>query len=218
MRLNRIALIAVTAAAAMAGLSAPSVAQDRVTESRDLSDFDSIELRGAADLTIRTGEAFAVTIEARDGTLERLDTRVRDGRLVIDLDTAGHWNARRDDLDITIGLPALKDLTVDGAADVDLTAPAANALAITINGAADVAGRGSCDTFAVTINGAGDIDMQALECKSVAVTINGAGDATVYASASVDAAINGVGDIDVYGNPKTVSRSSGMLGSISIHQ
>ena len=171
------------------------------TEDRDVDAFTEIEIDGAMELIVQVGGSQSVTIETEDeDDLDRVETEVRRGRLVID-QRGRHWD---NELTVRITVPSLNGLFVDGAAEAELTGLNAEDFVLRIAGAADVFMSGTCGSVEYRIDGAGDVDAEEFECRNVEILVNGAGDLDVYASESIEATLNGVGDVKVYGNPTSV--------------
>jgi len=186
-----------------------------ISQTRDVQDFDRVELRGSYDMQLTAGEDYALKLTGDEALLKRVKTRVGEGRLVIGPEE-GTSQRTLEDLELLLGLPALAGLTVNGAADANLQKIDSEGLDLVINGAGRIKADGRCGRLNVTTNGAGDVDTKALRCKEVKVTINGAGDTTVYASEAVESVISGVGDVVVYGEPSKVEESKSGFGSLSI--
>ncbi len=202
--------------AALFALAWPAAGQDRAEERRDLPALDEIEIQGGLDLRVSQGEPQSVVISGRADYVPDVETSVEDGRLIIDMEGRRRWNNA--DIHVTITLPNLSLLEVNGAIDGDLTGLDVADLKIIVNGAGDIDADGRCNTLSVELNGAADIDAEELRCAEVAVQINGAGNATVFAAERIDAEVNGVGNIDVMGNPGQVSTSKSLLSNITIHK
>lgn len=189
---------------------------DRVVQTRDLTAFTRIEVRGAIDLELTAGESQSVQIEADEDRIEYVTTKVSGDTLIIDMEDRGKrfWNDSN--VDVTINMQTLRAIDVHGAVDGDFENIDSDELLIDIRGAADVDIEGTCGTLTIDMKGAADIEAEDLKCENVEVGVKGAGSASVYASESIDADVAGVASISVYGNPKNVKKNSGGFASISI--
>ena len=204
-----------TALAALLGTTmfvSSSLADDEATDSRDLDEFTRIVIEGAMDLVIEVGGSQSVEITTDEDYLSRVETHVDEDTLYISQE--GRWRNR--EIDIEISVRSLDAITLEGAADIDVTGIDSDMFELEIDGAGDITLEGSCDTVSIEINGAGDIDAGDLKCKRVYVTINGAGDVDAYASESVEAELNGVGDITICGDPSSVRPRIHGLGSFKV--
>jgi len=210
-----VALAAAVAPEGKRGSGSLELSGKIVTQSRNVQDFDEIVLHGSYEFELTAGEEYAVKLTGDQALLERVRTRVTDGRL--EIGPKGD-TARNDlkDLQLSVKLPALATFTVNGAADADLKQIDSDTLTLIINGAGRIVAAGRCGRLSVTTNGAGDVNARELRCEEAAVAINGAGDTTVYAAKRVTTTIAGVGDIVVYGDPQSVQRSEAGFGSVKI--
>jgi hypothetical protein len=58
-----------------------------ITESREVSDFDRVEFALFGELTLTQGETESLTIEAEDNVMAKIQSEVKNGTLLIGLDT-----------------------------------------------------------------------------------------------------------------------------------
>ena len=196
--------------------AAPAAAADSGSEVRNLAGFDRIRIDGGADLNVRVGESFSVTVASDDAEyLPSIETDVRGDTLVIDTKNRRRW--RNPDVEVTIMMPAFRGLQVSGATDASISDVDGGDVDISVSGAADLTIDGTCGKLDLHVSGAGDISARDLKCRSAYVRLSGAGDADVFASEDADIAISGVGDVEVYGSPKNVRKKGTFLGSIEIH-
>lgn len=170
-----------------------------VTEkSMDLKDFSSIVVNGSSDMKLCQGDAFSVVVTANEEVFQYLDYRVEDGKLI--LSTKDNVQIRAEKHELTVTLPCLESLQVNGAADVEIPDGYVSGkdLTIVVNGAGDFDFESvAVPSISFTLNGAGDIDAKGLDVEKVAVTVNGAGD-IVLAGRATEAVISvhGAGDVD----------------------
>lgn len=169
-----------------------------VEKSFDLSGFNALEVNGHADLTFRQADAFSVVVKANEDAYEYLDYRVENGTLV--LGTKDNATLMTTELDVAVSLPVLTRLTVNGAADVELSGSykSEKALTVQVNGAGDFELNGlSVPSLTITLNGAGDIEAQNLDVEKLSVTVNGAGDLVLSGKAAqASVSVHGAGDVD----------------------
>ncbi len=164
----------------------------------EITGFNSIVVQGAADLFLIQQAECEVTVRANEEVFQYLDYQVVDGTLYIQ--NKDRVNITADTYDITIGLPSLTAITVNGAADVKWKSPYTSEkdMAIKVNGAGDLElGGVSVPALSIVVNGAGDVDAASLDVDTLAITVNGAGD--VLVSGVSDTAffkVNGAGMVD----------------------
>ena len=164
----------------------------------ELTGFNNIVVQGAADIFLTQQPECEVTVRANQEVFQHLDYKVVDGTLYIQ--NKEKVNIMADTYDITIGIPSLSAITVNGAADVKWMSPytSESDMAIKVNGAGDLELGGiSVPALSIVVNGAGDVDAASLDVDTLAVTVNGAGD--VLVSGVSDVAffkVNGAGMVD----------------------
>ncbi len=190
---------------------------DTISQDRALERFTKIRIKGALELKLVAGKDQKVTVTTEESHMKNVETYVRGDTLVIDMsdrERRSFW----DDVDVnmTIHMQSFEGIEVMGAVDADIQGVESDQLDIDIKGAADIDIEGHCGTLDLEVNGAGDVSARNLECEIAEVDIRGAGNASVYASKSVDADVAGVANISIYGQPKTVRKNVGGLGSINI--
>ncbi|MGI9657786.1 MAG: head GIN domain-containing protein [Gaiellaceae bacterium] len=181
------------------------------SEAREVESFTKVESDGAADIVVSIGEPQSVMVETDDNLLALLETDVRGDTLRIRFrdrvrSTAG--------LDVAITVPALEDVTINGAADVEIEGASGGNLGFTINGAASIYATGKVDRVDVDINGAGDVQLFELVAETVDISISGNGDVEVHATRSLSARLSGSGQVVYDGDPAEVDTSVTGSGSI----
>ena len=167
-------LAALGAAAALAGCdSGPPVSQ-----TRDLGGFTRLEVSGDLSLDIRLFNRPdpGVRITAGTKAIDRIKTEVvgdvlrvstKSRGLTIGPDPLG-------DVQISLGIPALLALRVDGQADVDLSGLSAK-------------------SFELRVDGSGDADLRV--ARSLELIVEGSGDVTYRGRPSVSSRLEGSGNV-----------------------
>ena len=198
---------------------APGLARnkDEATETRDLSVFSKIVIKGSADVNVEVGGAQNVAVTTESDYLARVETEVRNKTLYISQE-GKRW--RNVDVTLDVKVPTLNGVKVQGSGDFDITNLDSDAFDVTIKGSGDVnvSGNsnsydveidgsgdvtlsGGCSSMVVDINGSGDVDAKDLKCEEVDLTVDGSGDTDVYASKSLIVDMEGSGDVTIYGDP-----------------
>lgn len=206
------------------------------TETRQVSEFDSIVVQYPAKITIQQGESESVTIQADDNLLPQLKTEVRNGTLYFE-SSEKNWGERVSSTEpvvVTITVVELGrvqiltagtmlidslqtdslEISVSGAGVVTLTDLDAGSLEFGLSGAGNVNAEGVVEILQLRISGLGSFNGGDLHSQDAEVRISGAGSATVWVEDELDANISGAGSIDYYGSPEVSKRISG-VGSIS---
>lgn len=189
-----------------------------VTRTFEFADFEAVTINGGADIDLFQGD-FKVSVKANEEVYDYLDYEVIDGVLVIK--TKDNLGIRSEEYDITVSLPFLTALTVNGAGEVEIVNgyTSDKDMDITINGAADIDITGiTVPSLDVVVNGAGDIDVNDMNVETLSVIISGAGDVDLSGKAgSATLSVSGAGDIDARGLECTdVKTSKSGLASIRL--
>jgi len=205
-----------------------------ITESREISGFDSIEVDYPAQVFISQGSVESVKIEAEDNVLPGLQSRVRNNKLEIFYEADPGERVRpTETVKITIVVKDLKDVefnsagelavegletdelevSLSGAGNLELETISVDSLAVSLSGAGNMTASGTADTLRLTISGLGDFKGPDLHGQSANVNISGAGSATVWAEDELDASISGAGSVNYYGEAHVTKHISG-VGSV----
>jgi hypothetical protein len=213
----------------------------KVTETREVAEFDRIQVKGVGRVFIQQGGEQSVTVEADDQIIKRITTEVLERKLVFDV--GRDWMERlvqpmveflsSREIVLRVTLRELKSLEILGACDLEAKNVRTDDFDLKMSGASSVkvldlnanridaempgAGRvvvtGKCDEQTVTMTGAGQFDAARLETKNTKVALTGVGNATVWARENLEVSVTGVGSIEYYGNPH-VKQSTAMLGVV----
>ena len=205
------------------------------TETRSPADFNVVELRYPAEVTIRQGSKQSVEIQAEDNLVPQITTEVRGGRLIIRNDEVD-WAARVEPtkpVKITINVKNLNELDFSGAGTVSLEGLKSDRLKVVLSGAGEIklgkldlkslegvlsgAGNikadGRADHVQLIISGLGNFESPDLESLSASIRISGSGNATLRVQDELNASVSGAGSIRYYGSPKITQQISG-AGSV----
>ena len=187
---------------------------DVASESRDVSGFDEVELRGVGNLSIRQTGAESLTVKAQEDVLPKIRTEVEDGgRLVIGPEP-GASISTSEPIDYELTVEDLHALKVSGAGNVEAEDIDTDELAVAIGGSGDVKICGSAGSQEIDISGSGDYRARHLESEEVKVDVGGAGSAVVNASEVLDAKVGGAGSVEYVGDP-TVHKDVSGAGEVS---
>jgi hypothetical protein len=184
-------------------------------ESRNVSGFDGIELRGVGDLIIRQTGRESLTVEAEKDVLPEITTRVVEGRLIIGSGSNPAVHTTRP-INFYVTVKDLNSLAVLGTANAAATGIETDSLTVTIDGAGNVRMGGQADEQAVAISGTSNYLAQNLQSRDAKIAVAGAGSAVVNVKEKLDAEISGVGSIEYVGHPRVQQTVSG-AGHVSEH-
>jgi hypothetical protein len=191
------------------------ISNNIVEESRDVSGFEEVELRGAGNLSIEQTGSESLTVEAEEDVLPRLKTEVVNDRLIIGPkpDTTIHTTAP---INYKLTVEALDALEVSGSGDVEAEGIKTDRLAVTIGGAGKLMIGGEAEEQDIDISGSGAYWAEGLDSKVVKIGVSGSGSAIVNASEELDANVSGAGSVEYVGDP-TVEQNTSVAGRVSKH-
>jgi hypothetical protein len=201
-------LVAVAALALTACDNGPPV-----TQTRDLGGFTRLEVSGDLSLDVRLFNRPdpGVRITAGSKSIDRIKTQVvgdvlrvstRSRGLTIGPDPLG-------DVEISLGVPVLLALRVDGQADVTLSGLSAKSFELRVNGSGDVQARGRVDDLEMEVDGSAETDLKGLATQNASVRIDGSGDSQLRVARSLELIVEGSGDVSYFGRPSVSSRLEG---------
>ena len=183
------------------------------SESRDVSGFDEVELRGLGNLAIEQTGGESLTVEAEEDVLPKLAAEVVNGRLIIG-PKPGTTVRTSEPINFKLTVENLNALEVSGSGDVEAEGIETDRLAVTVGGAGNVKAGGEADEQEVNISGSGVYRAEELESREAKVSVSGAGSAIVNASEELDAVVGGTGSVEYVGDPKVEQdvSAAGRLG------
>jgi hypothetical protein len=184
-----------------------------VTETRPFTTFTRLEVSGDLDLQVRLFNRPdpGVRITAGERAIDRITTELERNTLKIGTKSRG-LTIGPDPLgpvSISLGVPALVGLQVDGPADVLLTGLSAKTFELRVDGSGDVAARGRVDDLELEVDGSADSDLADLSTQTAQVRIDGSGDTELRVARSLELVVEGSGDVTYYGRPAVSSRLEG---------
>lgn len=201
---------------------------DLITETRQVSNFDSIVLNGSGDVIITQGGSESLTIETDDNVMGHVTAEVEGRTLKLGF-KPGVNIISYTRLVFNVGVDDLTGLSISGSGDIESDMLETDRLDAKISGSGDIqiadlttgevnaeiSGSGEIDLVGdiaaqdVRISGSGNYLAGDVCSGSVRVSISGSGDATVCATETLDANISGSGSVNYYGRPSVNSSSSG---------
>ena len=184
-------------------------------ESRNVSGFGEVELRGVGNLSIEQTGSESLTIEAEEDVIPKLTTRVVDNRLIIGAkpNTIIHTT---EPINYKLTVEDLRSLEVLGSANVEAENISTHRLAVTISGTGNVKAGGEADEQEIGILGSSTYRAEDLESREVKINVAGAGSALVNVREELEAEISGVGSVEYIGDP-TVKQDVIGAGQVRQH-
>ncbi|MCI0751386.1 MAG: DUF2807 domain-containing protein [Flammeovirgaceae bacterium] len=184
-------------------LSLPVWSQKK--ETRNVSGYNEISFRVPGKLYLKQGNAEKVELEGKAETLEKIETRVEGGKLIIgSKENWFNWNWGDDDKIIAyIMIKNVEGLSVSGSGDlIAQTVLTGNDMELKVSGSGslkaevEVTGKIEAD-----VSGSGDLEVRG-KCKNIDSSVSGSGDVTA------NLAIAGDADFNVSGSGKIIASGS----------
>lgn len=185
-----------------------------VSETRNVSGFSSIELRGSADVTATIGSAESVTVKGDDNIVPLITTTVSNGALIIETKPLTNINVSNP-IQVSVTMKLLQGITLSGSGNINVSGMDGGDLSIDLPGSGDITVKGTADNLTLNLLGSGNIVCDELKASSATITLNGSGNIDVFVSDSLDANIRGSGTIHYAGNPAQVHKNVTGSGSIT---
>ena len=207
-----------------------------ITETRQVSDFNKVQLDGAGTLTIVKDDSESLQIEADDNILPVLTSDVTGNTLVLGIEE--NWWQKAviptQAINYVLTVTDLSDITINGTADLYLDGFETDSLTIEINGAGSITVSdltandfeveingtanselsGAVGDLSIKVNGMGNVKAGDLQASTADIEINGLGNGTIWVTDSLSVSISGGGDLSYYGFP-TVSQDISGAGDIT---
>jgi hypothetical protein len=206
--------------AAVLGAASPAFAHDtwgngkKVTQPREVGEFEALRLEGSLDVVFTVGPERSVSVTLDENLQPLVELKVEKGVLVVSLqDSSYHGKGY-----VTVSNPVLRAVSLHGSGDVAISGAKgeqrleirgsgdidwsgeATGIDIDIHGSGDVTLSGKADLLKVSIAGSGDLAGKRLTTKSAEISIRGSGDAVLRLDGgSLNATVAGSGDIEWYG-------------------
>jgi hypothetical protein len=213
---------------------ANTASKDTSEEMRDVADFTSVSLNGSMDVNVSVGKETSVKVIADSDIIDYLETEVKNGRLIIDLeDNRSYRNIKK--MQVIVTTPTLKSARLNGSGDMDVNNVEADTfefelrgsgdanltdfevekLELNLAGSGDIESDGSCKSLDISLRGSGDISGRKMKCDTADVSLRGSGDVQVFAEKSAKVNVRGSGDVDVYGDPDTLDSNVNGSGDVN---
>jgi hypothetical protein len=178
------------------------------SESREVSGFDEVELKGSGNLSIEQAESESLTVEAEEDVLPKIRTEIKNNRLIIGPKPSTSINTT-EPINYELTVKDLSALEVSGSGDVEGEDISTDELAVTMNGTRNVEISGEADSQEVEISGSGDYRADDLKSKEAKIDVKGSGSAIVNASDELEAGVSGSGSVEYVGDPAVEQNVSG---------
>jgi len=200
------------------------------TETRSVGSFHSINIEGACDLIISSGNSSRIKLETDENLHDLVKTEVSNGYLTVSDDNKIKKSTR---MRLYVSMEELRSLHISGASSITCEDQlSADEMNVHVSGAADgnlkvdasclkvqcsgaanltLSGRSGCAKY--QISGAGEIKGFNLRTDDVEMRVSGTGNAELAVSESLEVEVSGMANIKYKGSPEVTRNMRGM-GSI----
>jgi hypothetical protein len=183
------------------------------TESRELPEFDMLEVSGAFDIKVTAGRnRQTVRITADENILPLITTALQGDKLTI---YPGKPICTEMAIIVEINVTNLNALVSSGSDKVKVEGLNTSKFSVTMSGSSEVELAGKANTLDAGISGAGNLNARDLLTEETGLNISGSGAATVHASEKLQVEIVGVADVNYYGNPKKIDKQIIGIGNLN---
>jgi hypothetical protein len=230
---TRLLMIVVALSLSACAMRTVRASGDIIKESRQVSNFNSIDLSGSGEVILMQGDREALTIETDDNLMQYVEAVVRAGTLELRIkngvdiiqptrlvfyveieDLTGVSISGSGDLEANQVETDRLYATTSGSGDIQIAELIAKEVMISISGSGEISLAGKAEAQEAAISGSGKYQAGDLCSRSVVVEASGSGDATVCATETLDVTLSGSGNVDYYGHP-SISISGGGSGKIN---
>jgi hypothetical protein len=145
-----------------------------VSEARTVPPFHAISIETTADVDVTIGAETKVAVSGPGARVGALETVVEHGSLRIRGPKAAK-GAKGTALavKVTITMPALDAIAVEGVSNVHVARLSAKQLALAVDGAATLDVAGAADSLALAISGAAQLQLAGLQTHATALEVSG---------------------------------------------
>jgi len=182
-----------------------------LSQARTVPAFHAISIDAAADVDVTIGPTTKVSVSGPSDALDKLETTVdKQGSLHIH-GPKGNGTAKVPTFKIAITMPALDAIAVSRISNVHVAKLANKELAVSVDGAAELALTGSVDDFALSVGGTAGLKLAGLKTHQTALQISGLASGALSVDGSLAISLSGTATLDLYGKPQIARQVSGTL-------
>jgi hypothetical protein len=196
-------------------LAVPGISTAQKKETRNVSEFTSVNFGVPGTVTVKQGSTHSVVLEGDPEVLAHVKTEVKGGRLnMVPEENWRSWKSRQVTAHITmktvdgLGVSGSGTLTADGtirtddidlwvsgSGDMNIQVEATGEMEARVSGSGKMTVRGSCAELEGSVGGSGDLSLNVGKAKDAEFEIAGSGN--IRASGSAD-----VAEINISGSGK----------------
>jgi hypothetical protein len=184
-----------------------------VSESRDVSGFDKVDLKSIGNLTITEGSAESLTIKADDNLMQYITTEVINGTLEIGMKPNLSINPSQS-IEYALEVKSLSSVALSGFGNITAEKLTGKDLTVKLSGSGNISiGELQSETLLTRLSGFGNLDVTKITVNKPTLEVTGSGDITVDEMDAVDLVvrISGFGNANIVG--KVTTQEVRILGS-----
>lgn len=180
-------------------ISAKGSSEDKVSETRRVSAFHSIELESVASVYFTQSNTYSLRVEGEKKWVNQTKCTVKDGVLLITWAEKGKKTTKNvNGLSIYVSAPDLQEVTFEGV------------------GSFNCKSRLNLKDVKFDIQGVGSLNVADLHARNVKVSLEGVGSGELTVDCDqLDASVEGVGSLTLSGKARSAHISKDGIGSVS---
>lgn len=180
-------------------ISAKGSSEDKVSETRSVSAFHSIEVESVAGVYFTQSNTYSLRVEGEKKWVNQTKCTVKDGVLLITWAEKGKKTTKNvNGLSIYISAPDLQKVIFEGV------------------GSFNCKSRLSLKDVKFDIQGVGSLNVADLHARNVKITLEGVGNGELTVDCDrLDASVEGVGSLTLSGKARSAHISKDGIGSVS---
>lgn len=180
-------------------ISAKGSSDDKVSETRSVSAFHSIEVESVAGVYFTQSDTYSLRVEGEKKWVNQTKCTVKDGVLLITWAEKGKKTTKNvNGLSIYVSAPDLQEVTIEGV------------------GSFNCKSRLNLKDVKFDIQGVGSLNVADLHARNVKITLEGVGSGELTVDCDrLDASVEGVGSLTLSGKARSAHISKDGIGSVS---
>lgn len=190
-----------------------SLAAHAAEQTREVTPFKAIDVRGPVHLVVQVGKAQSMRVEGDQKFIDNVATRVVNGELRLEMKQTDNFQMRDQDR-VVVTMPDLNSFRGEGAGLVRLHNVRADRFDVYYRGAGSLQMNGQVGKLRLQAQGVGEVDAKNLVAQDADVSFEGIGSVTVHAKQRLNASVHGMGNLTYYGNPRVLNKVVAGIGSV----
>ncbi len=184
------------------------------SQQREVGDFDRLVVDGVIDVELRQGDVAALRLEGDDNVLDKITTRIDDGRLEISM-RSGFSFKKRSKIRAFVTVRDLREVSMTGVGELVCPEPLSlRSLEANLSGVGKIELHGTCDEAELVNSGVGQIEADDFVCQKLRVVNSGAGNVRARAEREIEVENTGVGNVEWSGAASATNVSSTGVGKV----